>query len=100
MAEHYGRTGQVGDLIRMSVKPTVLSVSGMVPLVVIGWLAVDPVIRWILPAYVDAVPAIRWSLLVPVALSFCPVCNIYNVVRRQDLYFLAIVLGIAAYVGF
>ena len=53
----------------------------------------------ILPAYVDAIPAIRWGLLVPVVLSFCPVINIYNVLRRQDLYIVAIVIGMGAYVG-
>jgi len=99
MAEHYGRTGRVNDLVRMSIKPTILSVAGMVPLVVAAWFAVGPVVRWILPAYVDAVPAIRWSVLVPVVQCFCPVINIYNVLRRQDLYIAAIVIGIGTYVG-
>ena len=67
MAEQYGRTGRLGDLIRMSIKPTIVSVVGMIPMIVLGWFAVGPVIRFILPAYVDAIPAVRWSLLVPVA---------------------------------
>ncbi|MEI8372049.1 MAG: oligosaccharide flippase family protein [Planctomycetota bacterium] len=99
MAEHYGRTGRLGDLIRMSIKPTLFSVIGIISVIVVGWFAVEPVIRFILPDYVDAVPAIRWALLVPFVLSFCPVMNVYNVLRRQDLYIVAIVLGIGAYVG-
>ena len=52
-----------------------------------------------MPAYVDAVPAIRWSLLVPIVQSCCPIANVYNVLRRQDLYGLTIVMGIGTYVG-
>ena len=46
-----------------------------------------------------AVPAIRWSLLVALVQCLAPISNIYNVVRRQDLYIVAILLGIEAYVG-
>jgi O-antigen/teichoic acid export membrane protein len=99
MAEQYGRTGRLGDLIRMSIKPTILSVLGIIPVIVVGWHAVGPVIRFILPNYVDAIPAIRWSLLTPLAQCFLPINNVYNVVRRQDLYIVAIVLGMGAYVG-
>jgi len=99
MAEHYGRTGRLSDLIRMSIKPILFSVIGIIPLIVVGWFAVGPVIRFIVPAYSDAVPAVRWSLLVPFVQSFCPINNVYNVLRRQDLYIVAIILGIGAYVG-
>jgi hypothetical protein len=99
MAEQYGRTARLGDLIRMAIKPTIFSVIGMIPMVVVGWIAAGPAIRFIVPAYAAAVPAVRWSLLVPVALSFCPVINVYNVLRRQDLYIVAILLGMGVYVG-
>jgi O-antigen/teichoic acid export membrane protein len=99
MAEQYGRTGRLGDLIRMSIKPTILSVIGIIPLIVVGWFAAEPVIRLVLPNYIDAIPAIRWSLLTALTLCFCPINNVYNVVRRQDLYIVAILLGMGAYVG-
>jgi len=99
MAEYYGRTGQFQELIRMSIKPTIVSVVGIIPLVVVGWLAVEPAVRLIVPNFVNAIPAIRWSLLVPVVQCFCPINNIYNVMRRQDLYIVAIVLGIGVYVA-
>jgi O-antigen/teichoic acid export membrane protein len=99
MAEQYGRSGRLDDLIRMSIKPIILSVVGMVPMIVLGWFAVGPVIRLVLPAYADAVPAIRWSLLVPLVQAFCPINNVYNVLRRQEFYIVAIVLGMGAYVG-
>jgi O-antigen/teichoic acid export membrane protein len=99
MAEQYGRTGRLGDLLRMSVKPTIFSVLCMIPAVLVGWWLVEPVIRLILRNYVGAVPAIRWSLLVALVQCLVPISNVYNVVRRQDLYIVAILLGMGAYVG-
>jgi O-antigen/teichoic acid export membrane protein len=98
MAEQYGRTGRVRDLVQMSIKPTILSVVGVALCVAVAWPLVEPVTRLILPAYVDTVPAIRWYLLVPLVQSFLAINNVYNVVRRQDLYLTAILLGMGAYV--
>ena len=83
----------------MSIKPTILSVAAMIPAVVVGWLLVEPVVRLLLPNYIAAVPAIRWSLLVALVQCFAPINSVYNVVRRQDLYSAAILLGMGAYVG-
>jgi O-antigen/teichoic acid export membrane protein len=99
LAEQYGRTGQLGELLRMCVKPTILSVAGMIPAVIVGWWAIEPLIRFVLPNYIDAVPAIRWSLLVALVQCILPVTNIFNVVRRQDLYVVAMLLGMGAYGG-
>ena len=99
MAEQYGRTGRVRDLVRMSIKPTIVSVVGVALCIAVAWPLVEPVTRLVLPNYLDTVPAIRWYLLVPLVLCFLPISNVYNVVRRQDLYLVAILLGIGAYVG-
>lgn len=97
MAEHYGRTHRRADLIAMSVKPMTLAAIMMVPAILVGWWLADPVTRFLVPKYVDAIPAMRWSLLAPLVGCFLPINNIYNVVRRQDLYSVAIVLGMASY---
>ncbi|MCE5267712.1 MAG: hypothetical protein LLG00_07490, partial [Planctomycetaceae bacterium] len=60
---------------------------------------VGPVVQILAPKYVDAVPVVQWSLLIPLLTSLAPVSLMFNVVRRQDLYFVAIVLGMAAYVA-
>jgi O-antigen/teichoic acid export membrane protein len=100
IAEQYGRTGQLDDLIRMSIKPTLFAALGMIPLIIVGCLLIDPVVRFLLPsAYFEAIPAIRWSFAAALTQCFLPVGNIYNVVRRQDLYGAAILIGMAAYVG-
>ncbi len=97
MSESFGRTGKLGELVRMSIKPTVLTVAGMTAAAAAGWWLVGPVVRIVLPRYVDAVPATQWVLLVAAANSFAIPFSIYNVARRQLVYAVAIIMGIAAY---
>ena len=98
MAEQYGRTHDLAQIIRMSVRPTIMLVAGIVPLAALGWLLAKPLTSYILLGkFDDAVPAMQWSLLGSIVLSFCPVFNVYNVVRRQDLYGIVQALSIAAY---
>ena len=99
MAEQYGRTGQLGDLIRMAIKPVLLSVAGVTLLIVVGWWLMEPVVRLILPNYVEAVPAMQWAILLSIVSSFATLNAVFNVVRRQRLYCVAIALGMAAYGG-
>jgi O-antigen/teichoic acid export membrane protein len=99
MAEQYGRTGVLGNLVRMSILPTIITVVSMALMVAVGWWLVDPVVQLLLPRYVKAVPAVQWSLLLSVVASFEIMLSVYNVVRRQDLYTVALVLGMAAYFG-
>jgi len=99
MAEHYGRTGNVQAVVSSAFRPMVFAWLIVVPLVAAGWLLIPTVVRLLLPKYVDAIPAAQLSLLVPAMMCFAPVLNVYNVVRRQGLFALAILLGMAAYYG-
>jgi O-antigen/teichoic acid export membrane protein len=99
MAQEFGRTGQVRGLLRPTVKPMFLAAAGVAPLIVLGWFLAGPLTRLVVPNYVAAVPAMRWSLLPPLVSCFLPIHNVYNVVRRQGLYCAAIVCGMAAYLG-
>ena len=44
MSESFGRTGKLGELVRMSIKPTVLTVAGMTAAAAAGWWLVGPVV--------------------------------------------------------
>jgi len=99
MAEQYGRTGRLGDLVRMSFKPMILSAIGVAPLIVVGWWLMEPVVRFILPAYVDAVPAMQWAILLAFVSSFGSINSVFPVLRHLGLYAVAIVLGMATYWG-
>jgi O-antigen/teichoic acid export membrane protein len=99
MSEQYGRTENIHDVLRIARKPTLFAIVGMVPMIVAGWWLAEPVVRWAVPDYTAAVPAARWCLLVPLLNCLAPPINVFNVVRRQDLYVTAIVLGMATYLG-
>lgn len=96
MAEQYGRNSSVEDLAVMVRKPILITAVGLVLVVGVGWWFVGPAVRLVVPAYVDAVPAMQWGLLLPVVSSFQPANSIFNVVRRQDMYVAAILLGYLA----
>jgi ABC-type Mn2+/Zn2+ transport system permease subunit len=52
----------------------------------------------VVPQYVAAVPAIQWALLLPLVSCFLPLESVFNVVRRQDMYLVALGFGIATYI--
>ena len=95
MAEQFGRNASVRALLHMSWKPMIVTAVGMVPVIAVAWWLVGPVVRFVIPAYAKAVPAMQWGLLFSFVSCFGPVCNVFNVIRRQDLYVVAILLGMA-----
>ena len=99
MAEQYGRTGRLGDLLRMVRCPILYLVLGTVPAVLVGWHLVPLLAKFLLPKYTVGIPAAQWMLVSAAVVCLTPVNNAFNVVKRQDLYTVAIVLGIAAYAG-
>ena len=99
MSEKYGRTGKIQGLLGMTVKPIALTAMGMVLFIALAWWLVEPAMRLVLPAFTDAIPAMRWGILIPFLSSFAPVNLVFNVVRRQDLYAIAIILGMLSYGG-
>jgi O-antigen/teichoic acid export membrane protein len=99
MAEEYGRSSELTRLVEIARKPMLLTFAALIPLVAIAWVAVGPLMRILIPNFADAVPAMRWALLIPLASSFQPLNSLFNVIRRQDLYMAAIAFGMAVYGG-
>lgn len=97
MAEQHGKTESAAGLLRIAVRPMLVTAAVLVPLVAAGWLLAGPAVRLLTPAYVDAVPAIQWTLPIGIILSVTPAFSVFNVVRRQGLYLVAILVGIVAY---
>ncbi len=99
MAEERGRGCTIGDLVQIARKPILLTAGGLLVVIVIGWLLVEPLMRLVIPAYVDGASAMRWALCLAFVTCFQPISAVFNVVRRQDLYVAAILLGIVVYGG-
>ncbi|MGO8689360.1 MAG: lipopolysaccharide biosynthesis protein [Thermoguttaceae bacterium] len=99
MAEQFGRTGSLKDLIPMTVKPTLALAALMIPLAVAGWWLLPPIVTRFAHNYVAGTRATQWALLPPLVLAFTPVNQIFMVAKRQGLYALAILLGMGTYTG-
>jgi O-antigen/teichoic acid export membrane protein len=97
MAEQYGRTGSLKDLIPMTVKPTLAVVAVMIPLAAAGWWLLPLVVTGLAHNYVAGVRAMQWALLPPLLLAFAPVNQIFMVAKRQGLYGACVLLGMGTY---
>jgi len=93
LAEQYGRSANLNALLKATYKPTLLTLLAMLPLVAIAWVLVEPVTHFLVPKYVDAVPAIKWNLLCVLPLALTPVNNLFPVIKRQGLYVSCIAFG-------
>ena len=98
MAQDYGAGRDIRHLVRISIKPMLATFSGLAVVAAVGWFLAQPVVQFVVPQYVAAVPAIQWALLLPLVSCFLPLESIFNVVRRQDMYLVALGCGIATYV--
>ncbi len=59
LAEHYGRTGSLVQILKMSVKPTIVNLITAVVFIGLVWLVLPPLLRLALPGYVSAIPLIN-----------------------------------------
>lgn len=99
MAEEYGRTGRVAPLVGMTVKPTLVTLGFTVAVVVVAWFALPPMIRIVLPKYVEGTAAAQWQVASVVILALTPVNNVFVVTKKLLRYGVAIGCGMAGYYG-
>lgn len=99
MAEQYGRTADIRVIVKSALRPMGIALLVMSVLTAAGWFLALPIIKLLLPKYVEGVPAVQWAILMAPLMCLQPVVNVFNVVKRQDLFAVAIVLGVAAYYG-
>jgi len=85
MAEQYGRSSSVRELVTIARRPMFITAAFLVPVIIVAWAFVGPVTRLVVPAYAGAIPAMRWALLIPLVSSFQAINSVFNVARRQDL---------------
>ena len=96
MAEQLGRSSSIDKLLHIAWKPMMVTAASLIPVIAVAWWLVGPTVSFVIPAYTKAVPAMQWGLLLSFVSSFQPLNLIFNVVRRQDMYVTAILLGMAA----
>lgn len=99
MAEQYGRTHNLKDCIKIVKRPIFFLMLVVIPMVIVGWFLVAPFFNYFLPRYAGAIQAVRWSLVTASVLCLDPFNNSYNVIKRQDLSLVCILLGMFGYYG-
>lgn len=98
MSEEYGRTGgRLRPLVQMAVWPTLVNVMVTLFAVAAGWILMPPVVEFLLPKYVEGIPAAQWALAATAFMALTPVNSVFNVVKKQGRYGIAIALGIVVY---
>ena len=99
LAEHYGKTGSLGECLKLSVKPTLLNVISAVICAGSAWFILPPVLRFAFPKYVSSIPLIQVLLFdtIIVALSL----PLYMVAIQEDYLTTTVsaVAGLAAFLG-
>lgn len=97
MAEQYGMTGKVSDIIAIIRKPVALMFMGSIPLVITGWFLSKPVITMILPNYVAAIPALKWACLLMILRALGSPLTIFYILRKQHLLGISVAIGFFTY---
>jgi O-antigen/teichoic acid export membrane protein len=99
LAEHYGKTGSLGECLKLSVKPTLLNVLSAVICAGFAWFILPPILRFAFPKYVLSIPLIQVLLFdtIIVALSL----PLYMVAIQEDYLTTTVsaVAGLAAFLG-
>lgn len=97
MVQRYGETNNA-----MAVRGIVVNGARMATALGIlagacGWVLIPFFITNLLPAYIPGTDAAKWACLSGIALGCSVYNNVYNVIQRQDLYLVALGIGVAIF---
>lgn len=93
MSIMYGKGKTPSEIIRLNMKPFFFQFLLILTIAIAGSILLPVIIPWILPKYVDGIPAAQWIIFIPVMYSFEIINNIFNVTGKQKLYFISLLFG-------
>lgn len=97
LAADFGRGKKIKELVRMSLLPIVLGVLFTAFGAIIGWFLLPYAVEYILPKYKEGIAAAQWAVVASTVLAFGPLNNIFNVLKKQGRYGVAMIIGMAVY---
>tara|TARA_B100001564_G_C20661257_1_gene681641 strand:- start:1685 stop:2953 length:1269 start_codon:yes stop_codon:yes gene_type:complete len=97
MSIMYGQKKKVKEIILFSIKPLFFLTLIIFALTLTLYYLLPVIIPILLPKYIDGISAAQWIIFIPLVLSFNPIHNIYNVIKKQKYMFISYILG--AFVG-
>ena len=81
-------------IIKSNVRPLFFQFCVVLFVSILGAILLSPSVDYLLPNYAGGVKAAQWMLFIPVAQSFGALNNIYNVVKKQFLFFISLITGV------
>jgi O-antigen/teichoic acid export membrane protein len=97
MAHKYGETHNAMDVWHIARKGAMVAtaVGGFVG--VTGWILIPSFVETFLPKYTPGIAAAQWASFMGLSMGFSVFNNIYNVIKRQDIYLFCFAIGVVAY---
>ena len=86
MAHRYGENHCAMDIWRLARKAAFAASALGLAVGACAWLLLPTFVHIILPKYIPGIRAAQWSGFLGFAMGFYQFDNIYNVIKRQDLY--------------
>lgn len=99
MSEEFGQSGKAVELVRLAVGPTFVNIAVTGFAVIAAWFALPFFVELVLPKYTGGIEAAQWAVAAAGVMAMAPINNIFNVMKKQGRYGLAIVSGILAYIA-
>lgn len=93
MAIMLGEGKSIVQILKVNVKPLFFQFGVMLSVAIAGVILLPIVIPILLPQYVAGIEAAQWMVFVPAVQSFGALNNIYNVVKKQQWYFISLISG-------
>lgn len=97
MSRNYGEHRSAMALWRQALRASVGMFAAGMAFAGICWLAIPIFVATLLPAYVPAIEAARWTSLAAAAMTFSAFGNVLNVMGRQDVYLVSSAVGGATF---
>ncbi len=97
MSKMYGSGHNFLDIIKVPLKPFLLSLCFYAIALITGWNFLPKIIEKALPNYIKGVEAAQWMFLVAMVSSFSVFSNIFMVLRKNHHRLVGYILGIGGW---
>ncbi len=97
MSKAYGEGKKLKEIMLIPFKPFLISLGVYTILLIIGWPLLPYVVEFLLPNYVDGIPAAQWMFVVALVSAFGVFSNIFMVVQKNHHRLVGFILGILAW---
>ncbi|NVN92999.1 MAG: hypothetical protein HXX11_20725 [Desulfuromonadales bacterium] len=98
LAQHFGKCGNLGECLRMSLKPTIINVLTAVFFSGLAWLILPAVISFAFPKYTPAIPILNVLLLDTINVAMSLPVYMVTVLEDYRAQTAAAVVGLAVFI--